>query len=63
MRGIVGAGVASLLACVMFIALGVWQLHRLAWKEGLIAAADARAHSPPPPPAPPPARAVGNPPA
>jgi len=37
----------------MFMALGVWQLHRLAWKEGLIAAADARAHSAPAPLPPP----------
>jgi surfeit locus 1 family protein len=47
MKRIVGAGVASLVACALFLALGVWQLHRLAWKEGLIAAADARAHSAP----------------
>ena len=49
MKRIVGAGIASLVACALFIALGVWQLHRLAWKEGLIAAADARAHSAPVP--------------
>jgi surfeit locus 1 family protein len=61
MKGIVGAGVASLLACVMFIGLGVWQLHRLAWKEGLIAAADARAHSAPAPLPPPDAWAALNP--
>jgi len=49
MKRVLAAGVASLLACALFIALGVWQLHRLAWKEGLIAAADARAHSAPVP--------------
>jgi len=30
------------LACAGFIALGVWQVHRLAWKEALIARVDAR---------------------
>jgi len=45
MMRVVAAGIASLVACVLFIGLGVWQLQRLAWKEGLIAAADARAHA------------------
>ncbi len=47
MKRVIGAGIASLLACALFMALGVWQLHRLAWKEALIAAADARSHAPP----------------
>jgi surfeit locus 1 family protein len=32
---------------VLFVALGKWQLDRLAWKEGLIAEVDARMHLPP----------------
>jgi surfeit locus 1 family protein len=35
------AGVAG------FIALGMWQLHRLAWKEALISRVDARIHAEP----------------
>ena len=34
---------------VVLIALGVWQVQRLKWKEGLIAAADAAAARPPAP--------------
>ena len=30
-----------------FAALGVWQIHRLAWKEALIARVDARVHAAP----------------
>ncbi len=33
------------LACVGFTSLGVWQLHRLAWKRDLIATIDARVHA------------------
>ena len=36
MRGFFGS-VAVIAGCVILICLGVWQLHRLAWKEGLIA--------------------------
>jgi surfeit locus 1 family protein len=32
---------------VVFIALGVWQMERLAWKEALIARVNARVHAPP----------------
>jgi surfeit locus 1 family protein len=48
-----GAAAATLIGVALLCALGVWQLKRLAWKEGLIAAADARAHAAPvaaPPP-------------
>ena len=39
---------AFLAACsVGFASLGVWQLHRRAWKLDLIARVDARAHAPP----------------
>lgn len=36
-------------AIVFLIGLGVWQVERLRWKEGLIAAADAAAAKPPAP--------------
>lgn len=36
-------------AIVLLIGLGVWQVERLKWKEGLIAAADAAAAKPPAP--------------
>ena len=36
-----GAGLA--LAFAGFVALGVWQLQRMAWKQALIARVDARA--------------------
>lgn len=42
--------VALLLAFSGFIALGVWQLHRLHWKLDLIARVDARVHAAPEPP-------------
>lgn len=48
----VAAAVAGALAFAGFTALGIWQLERLAWKEALIAAVDARASaSPAAPPA------------
>ena len=47
------AVVAAVLAFTGFMALGVWQLERLAWKEALIAAVNARiAASPVAPPGP-----------
>ena len=36
-------------AIVVLVGLGVWQVQRLKWKEGLIAAADAAAAKPPAP--------------
>jgi surfeit locus 1 family protein len=53
-RRLAAAGLATLAGVALLIGLGVWQLKRLAWKEALIAAADARAHAAPTP-APPPA--------
>ncbi|HZF85890.1 MAG TPA: SURF1 family protein [Burkholderiaceae bacterium] len=39
---------------VLFVALGTWQVQRLAWKQALIARVDARVHAAPvAPPAPP----------
>jgi surfeit locus 1 family protein len=37
----------ALAACAGFAALGVWQVHRLAWKEALIARVDARLQAAP----------------
>ena len=38
---------AALLLTGGFVALGVWQIHRLAWKEALIARVEARVHAVP----------------
>jgi surfeit locus 1 family protein len=43
----------AVVACAGFVALGVWQVHRLAWKEALIAHVDRELRAAPtPPPAP-----------
>ncbi len=42
-RDLLWPAVATLVGCVFLIFLGVWQLQRLAWKEGLIAEIAARA--------------------
>ncbi len=44
---LVWPAIATFVGCACLIALGVWQLHRLAWKEGLIAEIAARAKAPP----------------
>lgn len=41
--------VLTVAALALLIALGTWQVRRLTWKEGLIAAADAAAAAPPAP--------------
>jgi surfeit locus 1 family protein len=41
--------VATCLATALLVSLGMWQLHRLAWKEGLIAEIEARANVAPQP--------------
>jgi surfeit locus 1 family protein len=46
MRAVIAPAVATLLGVALLVALGNWQLRRLAWKEALIAAVDARAHAP-----------------
>jgi surfeit locus 1 family protein len=38
---------ACLLAFAVFLALGVWQVHRLAWKEALIVRVDRNVHAAP----------------
>jgi surfeit locus 1 family protein len=47
MRRLIVPGIASLIGVALLVALGVWQLRRLAWKEALIAAVEARAHMAP----------------
>jgi surfeit locus 1 family protein len=37
LRRLIAPGLTALAAFCLFIALGVWQLHRLKWKEGIIA--------------------------
>jgi surfeit locus 1 family protein len=41
-RGLIAPGIAALVACIILTGLGVWQVHRLAWKEKLIADVTAR---------------------
>ena len=40
-------GLFTILGLALLIALGVWQLHRLAWKEALIAEVSTRVGAPP----------------
>jgi len=46
-RGLLWPGLAVLAGMGMLIALGTWQMQRLAWKQGLIAAIHERAHAAP----------------
>jgi surfeit locus 1 family protein len=39
-------GVLTVAAIVMFMALGIWQVQRLAWKTDLIARVSARVNAP-----------------
>lgn len=48
-RGLLGAGLATLLAFALLCSLGLWQLHRLAWKQELLAAIATRTTAPPVP--------------
>jgi surfeit locus 1 family protein len=48
-RALIGPGVFTLAGLVILCGLGVWQLHRLAWKEDLIARVTARTVLPPVP--------------
>ncbi|HYD15951.1 MAG TPA: SURF1 family protein [Hyphomicrobium sp.] len=48
-RSLIPAAVMTLIALPILIGLGVWQMQRLAWKEGLIASiAEGIAHAPVP---------------
>ena len=60
-RRLVAPALAALLLEAALIGLGVWQIHRLAWKEGLIARVEARASAVPQPLPPPAAWAAMNP--
>ena len=42
-----GAALATAIALAILVTLGVWQLKRLAWKEGLLARVDAAETAPP----------------
>lgn len=44
-RRILWPGIFALAAFAVLCALGVWQLHRLAWKEDLIARVETREHA------------------
>lgn len=46
-RSLLPAGVATLIALSILVALGIWQLERKAWKEGLLAQIEARAYGGP----------------
>jgi surfeit locus 1 family protein len=46
-RGLIGFTALMLAAFVVLIGLGLWQLQRLEWKEGLIAKIEARTEAPP----------------
>jgi surfeit locus 1 family protein len=45
-RSLLLPGLVALAGIAVLISLGVWQLHRLAWKEALIARIEARVHAP-----------------
>src|ERR1700691_6549671 len=52
-RSLAAPAAATLMGLAVLVGLGVWQLKRLAWKEGLIAAVESRTTAPPvaiPPP-------------
>lgn len=49
LRALVVMLTACALACAGFVALGVWQLHRLAWKEALLARVERNVHGAPVP--------------
>lgn len=46
-RSLIAPAMASLAALAILIPLGVWQLERKTWKEGLVAAIESRAFGPP----------------
>ncbi len=49
MRRLLGPGLMSLAMFATLMGLGVWQLHRLAWKQALLAEIDAAVARPPAP--------------
>ncbi len=46
-RGVLVPSVAAVMAFAVLVSLGVWQLDRKAWKEGLIATIEQRLSAPP----------------
>lgn len=46
-KGLIWPAVATLVAFAMLVALGSWQMRRLAWKEGLIGAIEERTKASP----------------
>lgn len=44
---LIAAALIALIAIAGLVALGTWQVHRLAWKRALIAQVEARVHAPP----------------
>ena len=51
-KGLLWPALFTLCTAALLVSLGVWQLHRLAWKEGLITQIAARADAAPVPPPP-----------
>ena len=49
LRPLLAPAVATLLMFSFLVGLGLWQLHRLAWKEALISNIEAHIHAPPQP--------------
>jgi surfeit locus 1 family protein len=47
LRSVIGPALVALAGIAVLVSLGIWQLHRLAWKEALIARIEARAKAPP----------------
>ncbi len=48
-RRLIAPGIAAVITFCLLIALGIWQLHRLTWKEGILAQIHAAAIAPPVP--------------
>lgn len=48
-RSLIAPGIATLIALAILVSLGLWQLQRLEWKEGLIGRMQARIHAAPQP--------------
>ena len=48
-RGLIAPGLVTLIALTILVSLGVWQLRRLEWKDGLIGRMQSRIHAAPQP--------------
>ncbi len=46
-EGFLSAALATVIATAILVSLGFWQIHRLHWKEGILAQIDAAEHAPP----------------